>query len=346
MHRSISSLAACLSICGIAIAQESKNAPPYVPPVPTLTPAQVAGVLKQLDELEKSILSQRGNTLGAIIQKLHAAAASDAAAINFLTDCDKLVNVERKDGDRKDAKQIEKKKEAEKREPRGPDADKEGDFGTGLRLCLEYLALTLEARDLKDKDMATFVPKIKSFHQNVLSQGKKIKGRAGDMLMQPVGSGGGGGRRGGGATGDMRVIVEAYQLDQFLRRPNWPMVPGDIMDMYDKVIIESARKNKKEDMPALWDAALNLEASVRKLRLADGDFTVWEQSTYPNLRWQRASDLVATGPNPVNGMADMLKVIKDYPGHPNSPEWVRQLRAMVAPPKPGEEADKDATAAK
>lgn len=347
MHRTITSLVACLTVAGSAFAQENKNAPPYEAPKPALTPEQVEKVLKQLDELEKSILASRGSTLGGIIAKLHAAAASDAAAINFLTDCDKLVNVERKDGDRKDAKQIDKKKEAEKREPRGADADKDGDFGTGLRLCLEYLALTLEVRDLKD--LSTAIPKITAFHQNILSRGKKIKGKAGEMLMQAVGTGGGGaaagGRRGGGPV-EMRVVIEAYQLDQFIRRPNWPLVPGDIIDMYNKVIIENARQNKKEDMATLWDTALNTEASIRKLRLADGEFSVWEQSTYPNLRWQRATDLASNGPNPVTGMAEMLKVIKDYPNHPNSPDWVRQLRSMVAPEKTEEVADKDATAAK
>ncbi len=345
MHRPILSLAACLTVIGSALAQESKTAPPYVAPTPALTPAQVANVLKQLEELEKGILSQRGNTLGAIIAKLHSAAASDAAAINFLTECEKLVNVERKDGDRKDAKQIDKKKEAEKREPRGAEADKDGDFGTSLRLCLEYLALTLEVRDLKD--ISTAITKITAYHQKMISAGKKIKGKAGDMLMQAVGTGGGGGgnRRGGGAV-EMRAVVEAYQLDQFLRRQDWPLVPGDIVEMYNKVIIENARKNKKEDMAALWDTALNTEATLRKLRLPDGEFTVWEQSSYPNLRWQRAMDLVSSGPNPVSGMADMLKVIKDYPNHPNSPDWVKQLRTMVAPEKPEEGADKDATAAK
>ena len=330
MHRSILSFIACVSVIGTATAQENKNAPPYVAPTPTLTEDQVTKVLKQLDDLEKTIAAQRGNTLGAIIQKLHTAASSDSAAINFAIECEKLVTVERKDGDRNDARKLDQKKEAEKREPKaGIEAQKDGDFGTGLRLCLEYLALTLEARDVKD--LATIVPKITAFHQNIISRGKKIKGRAGEMLMQPLGSGG---RRGGA---EMRAVIDAYQLDQFIRRPKWPTVPGDIVDIYDKVIIEIARDKKKEDMATLWDTALNTEAGFCRLRMADGEFAVWEQSIYPNLRWQRATDLASNGPNPVTGMAEMLKVIKDYPNHPNSPDWIQTLRTMVSPPKPGEE---------
>jgi hypothetical protein len=148
-------------------------------------------------------------------------------------------------------------------------------------------------------------------------------------------------------------VIDAYQLDQYLRRTDWPTVPGGIVEMYDKVIIQLARDKKKDDMATLWDSALNNEATFRRLRLAEGEFTVWETSAYPNLRWQRAMDLAQNGPNPVTGMAEMLKVIKDNPTHPNSPEWVKQLRDMVSPPTgdtpkaPGapEDAGKAATAA-
>ena len=323
MSRSIPCLLACLALAHSACAQDNKDAAP-ASPVSGLSPAQIANVLKQLDELEKGILSQRNSSLSGIISKLRTAASSDAAAINFVAACEKLVNVERKDGDRKDAKKIDQKKEEEKRQPRGPDADKEGDYGLALRLCLEYMALSLEARDVKD--LATMIPKITAYHQTLIAQGKKIKGKAGDMLMQSV--------TGGGRRGEMRVVMEAFQLEKYLNREGWSRVPGDIVAMYDKVIIENARKNKKEDMASLWDTALNNDATFRRLRMTDGDFSVWEASSYPDLRWQRATDLANAGPNPVAGMADMLKVIKDYPSHANSPDWVKQLRDMVTPPKP------------
>ena len=186
------------------------------------------------------------------------------------------------------------------------------------------MAISLEARDVKD--LATMIPKLTGFHQTLIAQGKKVKGKAGEMLMQNV--------TGGGRRGEMRAVVEAFQLEQYLNREGWSRVPGDIIASYDKVIIDNARKYKKEDMPALWDTALNNDATFRRLRMTDGEFSVWEASAYPDLRWQRATDLATNGPNPVTGMADMLKVIKDYPNHANSPDWVKQLRDMVSPPKP------------
>jgi hypothetical protein len=126
-------------------AQDAPITAPSAAAAPALSAEQIANVLKQLDEIEKTVMQQRGTSLGSIIQKLRTAASSDAAAINFLAECDKLVNVERKDGDRDDAKRIDQKKEAAKNAEKTDDEKKNGDAATGLRIELEYLALTLEA---------------------------------------------------------------------------------------------------------------------------------------------------------------------------------------------------------
>jgi hypothetical protein len=295
-------------------------------PAPTLTAEQITNVLKQLEELEKSVMQQRGTNLGAIIQRLRSAASSDAAAINLLAESDKLVNVERKDGERSDSKRIDQKKEAMKRE-KPEDEKKNGDRATGLRIELEYLALTLEAHDVKN--LATMAPKITAFHQMLLAQAKDLKGATGEALMRPLG---GGGRRGGGGGAlSIDVVIEAYQLEPFMRREGWPMAPADIIGIYDKLLLKPIREKKKEDIGSTWDTAMNLDASIRKARMFEQEFTLWQTNEYPQLKWQRATDLAMNGSNPVSGMAEMLKVIKEYPGHSSSPAWIKSLREMVKP---------------
>lgn len=289
-----------------------------------LTPEQMKSVLTQLDELEKTILAQRGLNLGGIIQKLRAAAGSDAAALSLIEDCEKLVLVERRDGDRDDAKRIEQRIQQTKKGETKKAEEKEGDEMTGVRLALEYLALTLEAHESKDvKDM---IPKALAFHQSLLAQGEKLKGRAGASLMAPVGGGGG---RGVGVG----IVVEAYQLQRFLQREGWPLQPADIMGMYERLILPSIRQDKNEDLATTWDAALNNYATFTKARLPEGEFAVWQTQTYPELRWNRAEDLFQNGTSPVLGLAEMLKVIKEFPNHPSSPQWVVTLRGIVAPAK-------------
>jgi len=287
-----------------------------------LTPEQMKSVLTQLDELEKTILAQRGASIGSIIQKLRAASASDAAALSLIEDCEKLVMVERRDGDRDDARRIEQRIQQSKKADTKKSEDKEGDEMTGVRLALEYLALTLEAHEAKDiKDM---IPKALAYHQTLLSQGEKLKGRTGGSLMAPVS---------GGGRGGVGIVVEAYQLQRFLQREGWPLQPADIMGMYDRLILPSIRQDKKEDLATTWDTALNNYATFTKARMPEGEFVVWQQQTYPELRWQRATDLFENGASPVIGLAEMLKVIKEFPHHPSSPTWVKTLRGLVDPPK-------------
>ncbi len=314
---------------GLAATVAAQDATAPAAAAPTLTPEQVANVLKQLEDLEALVMKQRGTNLGEIIQKLRSAASSDAAAINLITESDKLVNVERKEGERSDAKRIEQRKDALKRE-KPEDEKKNGDAATGLRIELEYLALTLEAHDMKD--LSAMAPKINAFHQMLLGQAKDLKGGTGEALMRPIG---GGGRRGGGGNLSIDVVIEAYQLDPFLRREGWPLAPGDIIGMYDKVLLKSIREKKKEAIGSTWDTALNLDASLRKLRMFEPEFALWQVNDYPVLKWQRATDLATSGSSPVSGMGEMLKVIKEYPNHPSSPAWIRALRTMV---KPGGEA--------
>ena len=75
-----------------------------LPAIP-LTPQQVEVINKQLADLEKQIQDMRGSTLGAVMQKLRSAVASDAASLSLLLDSEKLVNVERKDLDKTEERQ-------------------------------------------------------------------------------------------------------------------------------------------------------------------------------------------------------------------------------------------------
>jgi hypothetical protein len=311
----------------LATAATVVSAQTPAPAKPQLTPEQQKVVLKQLEELEKSIQQSRGTSLGAIIAKLRSAASSDAAAANFVEDCDKLVNVERKDGDRDEERRIEQRKENNARSKTKQEEEQAGDHGTAVRLTLEYLALTLEANEAKD--LTAMAPKLQAFHQALIGQGDKLKGRAGAMLMRPVGTGDAAERR--QQERDISVVIEAYQLSAYLRREGWPMVPGDIIAAYDKLILKPIREKKKDELGKTWDNAINTETSYRKGRLHEGDFKVWYEQNHPSLRWQRATDLATHGPDPIQGMAEQLKVIKEFPHHAESPGWITALRNSVTP---------------
>jgi len=286
-----------------------------------LKPEQVSSVLKQLEELEKTILTQRGTSLSSIIQRLRTAASSDAGALGLVAECDEIVNVQRKEGDRQAKEDAERRQEAQKRRQQGTDKndiEKNGDATLALRLNLEYLALSLEA--WQTDDLASMVPKLQAFHQTLIASAAKLRGRAGESLQRPAGGG-----------NPLGLVVSALQLEAYLQKENWPTSPGDILQHYQRLIIPPIRRHKPEELGAIWDTALNMEGSFRKGRMFEGEYALWMQNDLPALRWQRAQDIVRNSGNPITGLADMLNLIKTHPSHPSSASWVNELRSLVKP---------------
>jgi hypothetical protein len=285
---------------------------------PKLTEAQVNNVLSQLQELEKQILTQRGSNLSSILAKLNDAISSDQAAIKFYTDCDVLVNSERKEASKSEARQraeqMERNMERKSKAGAGAD-DQEGDTALALRLGLRYLILTLEAHETKDDDFKKMVPKLQSYIQDLVASAPKLAGRSMGMLNRVSGPG--------------SPVVQAFQLDRYLVREHWSRDAANFGGMYNQTLLFLAKDEAKDSLPTLWDSRINNEAAFRKEQMTEPEYALWLQNELPSLRWERATYLYKNGPSTINAMADMLKVIKEFPGHADAPKWVAELRSSV-----------------
>ncbi len=285
---------------------------------PKLTEAQVNSVLDQLKVLEADILAKRGSNLSSVLAKLSSAISSDQAAIKFYTDCDVLVNSERKEASKTEARQraeqIEKNMERKSKAGAGAD-DEEGDNGIALRLGLRYLMLTLEAHESKDDDFKKMVPKLQSYIQDLVASAPKLHGRAFGMINR--------------ACGANSPVVQAYQLDRYLNREHWSRDPSNIGGMYQATLFHVAKTEAKDSLPTIWDSRINNEGVFRKEQMSEPEYLLWLQNELPALRWERASYLYENGPSVINAMADMLKVIKEFPAHADAPKWVNELRLKV-----------------
>lgn len=285
---------------------------------PKLTEAQVNNVLSQLKDLEKTILNQRGTTLSSILAKLNDAVASDQSAIKFFTDCDVLVNSERKEASKAEARQRAEmvERNMERKSKAGASADdEEGDTALALRFGLRYLILTLEAHEAKDEDFKKMVPKLQAYITDLVASAPKLKGRAMNTLNR--------------VCGGNSPVIQAFELDRYLTRPHWNRNPTDFGGMYDQTLLFVAKTESPESMATLWDSRINNEAAFRKEQMAEPEYLLWVKNEVPALRWERATFLYDDGPSAIAGMADMLKVIKEFPAHADAPSWVQQLRTSV-----------------
>jgi hypothetical protein len=313
MKASLPLLLALLLLSPDAASAQTPDTPAPRPAV-TLTPEQIDLITKQLGELEGQIDKMRNDNLATVLQKLRAAVSSDAAAMSFFLDCEKLVSVDRKDMDRDEARRAAERIERAKDTRRAAGVDEEGDPGLAIRLQLQYLILSLEAHETKDR--AAMIPKLQAYIAEVLAAAPKLKGRAFNQLSTDL-------------RGNRNPVVSAFQIQRYLDVPEWTTNPADLAGMWERTILPWHLENKPSELPALWDNRLTAQATVLKAIMPEAEYALWLQSDYPALRWERAEYLVQKGPAPVNGLADMLKLIKEFPGHPDAPKWLKSLRAYI-----------------
>jgi hypothetical protein len=286
-----------------------------LPAIP-LTPQQVEVINKQLADLEKQIQDMRGSTLGAVMQKLRSAVASDAASLSLLLDSEKLVNVERKDLDKTEERQRKEQmdRNAERRSDKKSE-EQDGDMGLAARMHIQYMILTLEARETKATDRDKLLPRLTAFIQDVVANAEKLKGRAGQFLGRDVGGG---------------IIAQAFQIERFLQGGgDWTPRPLDFAGMWDRFILPIVKEQKPDGLAAQFDSRISAETTFRKAMMPEPEFLIWGQQELPGLKWQRANYLLRNGPTPINALKDMLDHIKAYPGHPDAPGWLAEMRSAM-----------------
>lgn len=296
-------------------AETTDEAPVNAPPV--LTEEQLKKVQEQLAALEGTITTQRSGFLAGIIERFRKATSSDAAALNFYLDCKKIVDLERKDMAKDAIRSQVDRMESQMEKWTGSnasDSKEEGDFGKAVRLQLEYLILTLEAHETPEEEMVKMIPKLRAFIQSVLDNGKKLKGRALAQLRGNVGN---------------NAFVEAYQIGRYLNAENWSLSPLNFGEIWENSIFPLVEKDSRDTLPEQWDARINTENLFRKESMYEPEYEIWLQNEMPVLLWERAQYLYERGPSPINAMGDMLKIIREHPGHANAPDWLVSLRELV-----------------
>lgn len=302
-------------------------------PTPLLTEDQVSNILKQLDQLEGQITQNKSESLSAALSACRIGMSGDKEALDLFLNCTKLENF-----DKRNLKQTD----FQDWRDRNMDRLKEPEFLAALRLQLEYLALTIQAQsaDTPEKmaphvtSLMAFMPKVQSTVQS--SMRYKASGQV-EEKSQAKGGNAPRPRPGGqssilsrlqeNVTGN--VIAKAYRLDEYLKKGDWAYSPGDFNAMYDKVIVPYYLNAKPDQVPAQLDSKINAELAMKRATLSEAEFLVFQKEQYPQLLWQKATFLWGKKIQPVQSLADMLRILRENPNHPSAGNWLSALKSAV-----------------
>lgn len=331
-------------------AEPTAPAPTSPAPQVILTPAQTANILKQLEQIESQIGQGRTSILSAALTKFRAAMGSANDALGLYLDCIKLEDFERKDLKQTDFMDWRDKNEARL---------KDEDFTTGLLLQLEYLVMTIQAQDVSEiSKMGPMVTALQAFIAKEIAaiQNTTKHTASGAVEAKDNGKGGGGGRQGGGRQGGggggpggqlasmLRQSVKntefskAYLLEDHLTRRDWQYAPLDVGGIYSSIIFPYYLSEKPTELAAQWDARINADMAIHKAMRSETEFAIYFKEENPRLQWAKNNFLVTNNVNAVNALADLLKVIRDNPSHPDAASWLgdfRQLVKSASEPEPG-----------
>lgn len=321
-----------------------------------LTPAQTAHILKELEKVQAQIGQGRGGVFSNALTKFREGMNSGPAAVSLYLDCYKLEHFERKD--LKAADFIEWKDRNEERL-------KEADFGKALALQLEYLVLTIQAQEITDiKKMGPLVTSLQAFMaKEIQAVQEAIKHTASGAVevKEPTKGNAGGQRRGGGGGGDggrwgagdasalavtLRQSVRgtefcnAYLLDDYMTQKAWEYVPLNVGGIYSNVIFPYYKSEKPAELGGQWDQRISAEMALRKAVLSETEYGIFYAEQNPRLLWQKQSDLLSTRINPVNALAEMLKIIQANPNHPDAATWLETFKGIVENIQPQPPAEK------
>jgi hypothetical protein len=330
-------------LAATATAQNQPPAPPapesVAAPQVTLTPAQTAHILKELEKIEAQIGLGRGTVFSNALAKFRTAMASEAGAVGLYLDCYKLENFERRNLKTTDFMDWRDNNEARL---------KDEDFTKGLVMQLEYLVLTIQAQDIDDpKKMGPLVTALQAFlgkaitavqatTKHTASGAVEAKDSGPKGGGRPNGGGQGRGGQGGGQlAGMLRQSVKgtefsrAYLLDDYLSRKEWEYSPLNVDGIYDSVIFPYYLAEKPEDLPAQWDARINAEMALRKANMSETEFELYYKEQGPRLQWTKNSYLLSNNINAVNALAEMLKLIQANPNHPDAAGWLKDFKSII-----------------
>ena len=299
-----------------------------------LTESQLQVIKQQLDQLEKDVSKNRNTSLGAAMTALQKAMSSENEARDLYMACYKGVHFERKDLKESDYIDWKTKNQPKLKDP---------EFLVGLRLQAEYLVLSIQAQEAKEID--TIIPKLQDFIAKELATvASTVKHTANGGVQLDKKSTTSTSTKTGrvqhsiGSPQVMDMLRKSvrgsefskyFMLDEFLKKREWEYQPMDFGAIYRTVIFPYYREKKPTELGAQWDTLMKYEFSLEEAARTETEYAIFYKERFPERQWDKANDLFANNVNPINALADMLKIVRENPTHPKAAEWLKRIRETV-----------------
>lgn len=272
---------------------------------PPLDAMQVLGELDQAEARQAASARARRMKLQGTLQQ---GAAGGSAAANLYEDAIRATRFAGKDKQAAEFAEWKKANGDLLRSPRMQDA---------IRLHLRHLALGLQQ---SSGETAAQMPALFLQHARDLAEYLTDKPttpdprEASDLLQRPAREG---------------IVVRWLAMGDLLPKDEeWEAAAGNVDGILEKNVRAPWRKEKDPKIMAAWDLQIGLldkRAQSAALTIESDNL---QKIARPRLVFARANDKILLGQTN-SGQKDILLIIREYPQHPDWPQWVARLRTLL-----------------
>jgi hypothetical protein len=322
----------------------SAPAPPASASTPTplgLSPDDASALLGKLQQLHQDFASSKKEMLSSALARIRTATASESASAELYLAAWKIVNLDRHPV------------------PTGGDAPapqddawrdrliewmKETGAPKAIRVQLAWLALTIEASQTPEADVASLLPKARDLAKQAAAaalatpaESTGTDPRRRDRKDNPPRERGGPRQAGGNISQILNqsvmqsVFAQAYNLESYIKPPpGWSPSPLNLDTIYGGLLLPYYRKHQPAELPALWDEWIQFEAAMHRAAMDEVAFLAWGQIQGKNLQWRKHLDLLEGGVGGPASGDELVRLFKDSPTHPNLGQWKKDLENLTA----------------
>jgi hypothetical protein len=127
------------------------------------------------------------------------------------------------------------------------------------------------------------------------------------------------------------IYVQWQRLMEWVAMEKWEGTPGNFDGIYENVVLPELRDERDPHLLDYWDMMMQKTADEANRSKLAFDVDKYNNLVVPTLLWGKYSDMLILGQKS-QAFNGMLSLIKKYPTHPDSKDWISQLETFLSPP--------------
>ena len=323
------------------IAQTDTTKPSVLESKP-FTPEEAAKIAEQFAALQKEFEVRKKDIAAMALSRYNTAAQSEAAAVQFYFECQRMIEQRRPDLDGPDSRQETRDKTEQAKRQLDSIQETPG-YGAVLQMQAQYLALTMEAPGMKDS--GALMSRVRDFSSKAVGIVQTYTAPP-EPERKPLSSVKSSSKRDSqkqrDARGDDRSRRQVAQLAQrgvmstpfatafslqsyFTPLSGWSQSPLDLQGVYNGLVFPWYRANKPELLASEWDQYIRHKATLERCASEDTAYAQWLMSEFKTLQWSKWRDVLEHGRDRVMAADELAKLCRENPAHPAVAGWVQEL---------------------